>query len=230
MRPYIEREGLHLAERIEPPVLLSRLMTFVFAGALVVAAVLFVTLIKLYPLDKTQIFFLTTQPRSGMEITLTDFTPNASNLETYKQAFVREYIKARNEIISSAAAMRRKWANGPDGLVYIWSDTNVYKSFMNTGMWTAYMNDVMDFEMSCRVEFTGITAPRRENTYAVSFRYFCTDNNGQDLSKDYTIAVKVETQNTIKYTDRLQNPLGIRVVEYNVENGDDPLDFNWILN
>jgi type IV secretory pathway component VirB8 len=211
-----------LAQRIEPPVLLSRLMTFVFAGALVAAVVLVVTLIKLYPLSKTQVFFLTTQPRSGMDIHLTDFAPNDNNLEIYKQAFVKEYIKARNEIIPNAGAMRRKWDNRADGLVYMWSSPNVYNAFMGTGMWVALMHDLPDFEISCRVEFTGIPPPTN-NTYLVSFRYFC---GGQEVVKDYTIKLRIETEDTIKWSDRLQNPLGIRVVEYSVQSGDgDPLDW-----
>ena len=52
-----------MADRIEPPILLSRLMTFVFAAALVVVVVLVVTLAKMFPLNRPQIFFLTTQPR-----------------------------------------------------------------------------------------------------------------------------------------------------------------------
>ncbi len=214
-----------MANRIEPPVLLSRLMTFVVAGAIVVTIALVVALVKLYPLERTQVFFLTTMPRDGMEIRLTDFTPNSANIEIYKQAFIKEYIKARNEIIPNAGAMRRKWANGDDGLVYVWSARDVYEQFMQTGMWIAYMNEMPDFAFMCRVEFTNV-APRTTNTYAVSFRYFCTNNNGQDASKDYTIAVRLETSDTVQWSDRLTNPLGIRVTEYEIETGNgDPLDF-----
>lgn len=178
-------------------------------------------------------FFLTTQPRSDVEIQLTDFDPTAENIEVYKQAFVKEYIKARNEIVSNAVAMQKKWGNDTDGTVRQWSTPAVYADFMKTAMWTAYMNDMPDFEFNCPVEFTRI-APRTQNSYAVSFRYFCTKSGRQDdkkdstivLKKDYTIAIGLELENAIKWTDRLQNPLGIRVSEYRVESGGgDPLDF-----
>ncbi|MDR1338379.1 MAG: hypothetical protein LBJ73_05135 [Rickettsiales bacterium] len=213
---------------------MSRLMTFVFAASLVVVVVLVVTLAKMYPLNRTQVFFLTTQPRAEMEIKLSDFTPEKDNIEVYKQAFIKEYIKARNEIIPSAAAMQRKWTNeGEEGTVYMWSTPEVYQEFMKTRMWMAYMAEPPDFEFRCPVEFTGPIARRARdpktnelNTYAVSFRFFCTNSDGQTTEKDYTIEVKLELENTIKWTERLNNPLGIRVSEYKVEVGrGDPLDF-----
>lgn len=217
-----------MANSIEPPILMSRLMTFVFAASLVVVVALIVTLAKMYPLERTQVFFLTTQPRADLEIVLSDFTPDADNIEIYKQAFIKEYVKARNEIVPSANAMQRKWSASADGTVYQWSTPEVYSRFANTRMWLAYMDEVPDFEFRCPVEFTAL-APRSENTYAISFRYFCTDSSGQVDEKDYTIEVKLEMENTIKWTDRLNNPLGLRVSEYNVEHGDDdPLDFKWI--
>ncbi|MBN1324899.1 MAG: hypothetical protein JW974_01650 [Alphaproteobacteria bacterium] len=214
-----------MSDSIEPPILLSRLMTFVFSAALVVVIVLIVTLVKMYPLNKTQIFFLTTAPRNDLEIRLSQFSPDEENIEIYKQAFIKEYIKARNEIIPNAGVMQRKWSATEDGTVYKWSKPDVYSTFAKTAMWTAYMNEVPDFEFHCPVEFTGI-APRTENTYAVSFRYFCTNSDGQTTKKDYTIVLKLELENVIKWTDRLDNPLGIRVAEYSVESDNgDPLDF-----
>ena len=62
---------------------------------------------------------------------------------------------------------------------------------------------------------------------AVSFRYFCENNNRQTVKKDYTILIKIEIENKLKWSERLQNPLGMKVVEYSIETGgNDPLDFN----
>lgn len=224
-----------MSESIEPPILVSRLMTFVFATSLVVLIVLVITLLKMFPLNKTQVFFLTTQPKSNLEIQISEFTPNSENIEIYKQAFIKEYIKARNEIIPNAGVMQRKWSATADGSVYSWSTPEVYSVFQKTAMWIAYMNDIPDFEFRCPVEFEAIS-PRSENTYAVNFRYFCTDasNSGGHtpekdstivLDKDYTIVLKLEQEKAIKWTNRLNNPLGMRVSEYKIESGNyDPLD------
>lgn len=217
-----------MSDNIEPPVLMSRLMTFVFSAALVVLIVLIVTLVKMFPLDKTQVFFLTTQPKNELEIKITPFTPDADNIEIYKKAFIKEYIKARNEIIPNASIMQKKWSASEDGTVFSWSTPEVYETFKQTSMWIAYMKDVPLFEFRCPVEFYGID-PRTKDSYAVNFKYFCTNSDGQIYKKDYTIVVKLKMEDTIKWTDKMNNPLGIRIEEYRIESGDsDPLDFKWI--
>lgn len=211
--------------QIEPPVLMYRLMTFVFAAALLVVVVLILTLSRIAPISKTQVFFLTAQPRDNVDISLQTYYPNSSNIEIYKENFIKEYIKARNEIIPNASVMQRKWGNFAEGLVYSWSSPEIYAIFSQTQMWTALMNDIPDFEFRCPVEFKTIS-PRSENRYAVSFGYFCTNNNGQTTKKDYTIVIELKLGGTIKWSERLTNPLGVRVVEYNVEQGEtDPLNF-----
>lgn len=201
-------------------------MTFVFASALVVLVVMIITLTKMFPLNRTQVFFLTSTPRENTQITISNFTPSEENIETYKQAFIKEYIKARNEIVPNASVMQQKWSTTKDGNVFAWSTPQVYNEFTKTAMWTAYMNEVPDFEFICPVEFTGI-GPMSKDTYAVKFKYFCTNNNGQTTKKDYTIRIRLELENTIKWNDRLTNPLGLRVAEYQTESGNgDPLDFN----
>lgn len=221
-----------MQDRIEPPILLSRVMTFVFAGALVVLVVLIITLYKMFPLNRPQVFFLMTSPRSDLEITLTELPPTDENFEIYKRSFIREYVKARNEIVPNAKVMRRKWGNDNNGVIRAWSTPDVYNAFMNTNMWTALMNDVPDFEFTCPVEFQpGAVAPRTDDTYAVSFSYFCANSDGQIDKKDYTIVIRLELDNNadIKWSDRLSNPLGIRVAEYTIESGNgDPLDTGYL--
>ncbi|MDR1360845.1 MAG: type IV secretion system protein [Rickettsiales bacterium] len=219
-----------MANSVEPPILLSRLMAFVFAALAVVVVVLIITVAKMFPLDKTQVFFLETEPRENMEIRLSSFSPDNQNLETYKQAFIKEYIKARNEVIPSPSQMQRKWSATNEGSVYSWSAPDVYKQFANTAMYIALMNDIPDFEFRCPVEFHGGLAPRGPDKYAVRFSYFCTDNNsGQECKKDYTIAIKLELEDKVKWSERLRNPLGIRVVEYKLESGDgDPLETGFL--
>ncbi len=219
--------------QLEPPVLMSRLMTFVFAAALLVVVVLILTLSRLTPLSKTQVFFLTTNPRDNVEISIKTYYPSSSNIELYKENFIKEYIKARNEIIPNATAMQRKWGAYSDGMVYSWSSPEVYSKFSQTGMWVALMNDIPSFEFRCPVEFTKPIEPRSVSNdksgisrYAVSFSYFCTNNDGQAFTKNYTIVLGLKFADTIKRSDRLTNPLGVQIVEYTIEQGgSDPLDF-----
>lgn len=223
-----------MQDRIEPPVLLSRLMTIVFATMLVVLGVLVITLYNMYPLDRPQVFFLMSAPKNDLEVILREMAPINENMDNYKRSFIREYIKARNEIVPNAHEMRAKWTNDENGVVYTWSTPDVYNAFTQTNMWNAWMSGVPDFEFSCSVEFDNgaiAIAPRTDNTYAVTFRYFCSDSDRQMDKKEYTIQLKLDMADsaTIKWDERFNNPLGIRVSEYTVESGNgDPLDTGYL--
>lgn len=217
-----------MQDRIEPPILMSRLLTFIFATALVVLGALGLTLYKMFPLNRPQVFFLATQNRDNLEISLIGLPPNDENLLNYKKAFIREYIKARNEIVPNTKVMHKKWANADGGIVRVWSDDATFSDFVQTAMWNAQMTDIPDFEFSCSVEFpANAVAPYADDTYVVSFRYFCSDSNRQTDKKDYKIKIGLQTNEgtQMKWSERLDNPLGIRVVQYEVESGNgDPLD------
>ena len=212
-----------MQSRIEPPILLSRLMTLVLATALVVLGVMGLTLYKMFPLNRPQVFFLMTRPSHTLDVTLREIPPTDENLDRYKRAFIKEYIKARNEISANINVMRKKWTNTPDAAVRSWSTDDVFNEFSQTRMWTALMNEIPGFELKCPVEFeTGAITPRGTDMYAVKFRQFCENSDGQVAAKDYTIVLRLQSdeETKAKWTDRLNNPLGIRVSQYTVESVD----------
>lgn len=226
-----------MQNRVKPPILLSRLLGLVLCATLVVAIAMLTVLDGMFPLNKAQVFFLTTRPRDTIEVKLTDLPPTDENLVKYKRAFIREYIKARNEIVPDADKMRAKWNNNAGALVRNWSSDAVFEDFSNTRMWNAIMYDGVGFDWSCPVGFErgAIVARSSDDVYAVKFRYFCANNDGQIAPKDYTIVLKLDTDDTsvTKWADRINNPLGIRVTEYKVESVDgdksvttDPLEFD----
>ncbi|MBO7656295.1 MAG: hypothetical protein J6S80_01035 [Alphaproteobacteria bacterium] len=214
-----------MQNRIEPPVLLSRLLLFVFAGCVVVLFVMFMSLQNMFPLTRPEVFFITTKPEGASIIQIDELPPNDKNLEAYKQAFVMEYIRVRNEI-ENVSVMRQKWGSA-GGLVAAWSTPDVYKAFQKTGLYNAIIQDYPDFEFTCNVNFIGRPLQLQNNLYTVRFEYFCKDNNGQTNKKDYTIQVglTVTSDAQIKWNERLNNPLGVKVSRYAVQ-GDtgDPLD------
>lgn len=216
-----------MQNRVEPPVLISRLMTFVLAMAVVVFVTLAYTLYKMFPLNRPQVFFLTTTVRADQDIHLVETQPDSANLDAYKKAFVREYIRHRNEVYTNANVMHSKWKT--DGAVHTMSTAPVYSDFTNTAMFTAIMSEMPDFDFSCPVVFHKGTPiyMASEDMYRVNFRYFCADSTGRTWPKDYTIGIRLETEgeSKIRWTDRIANPLGLRVAEYKIIEGDgDPLD------
>ena len=74
-----------MAKVIEPPVLISRILTFVFATSVVVLITMAVALIKMMPLERPEVFFLsnrTTSVNAVIEPLVPDST-NEKALEIY---------------------------------------------------------------------------------------------------------------------------------------------------
>ena len=219
-----------MQNRIEPPILLSRLLTLVFAAALVVLAVMAVTLYRMFPLDRPEVFFLRTENPTNTEITLTQVLPDAGDLDDYRREFIAEYVKMRNEIEPNIHTMKTKWDK-----VRTMSSADIDAGFANTAMYQEYLINTANktgdgFNFSCSVEFPrGSVRPYKNDdaTYTVDFKWFCTNSYGQTDRKDYRIKIKLVTDDTqnMKWVDHMENPLGLRVSEYSVESGDDdPLD------
>lgn len=225
-----------MKNHVEPPVLLSKVLTFVLATALVVLAVLGFTIYKMFPLNRPQIFFLTTTITDNQDVKLVEMQPSSENLDRYKKAFVQEYIRHRNEVILDASEMHNKW-NGANGIVRTMSTDDVYSNFVQTTLFNDIMSDnISVIPVQCTVVFQGApmflqTTDRHNDTYQVKFRYFCADNAGLGTQKDYTIRIKLMSQDgaQIKWADRIENPLGLKVTEYTVLSGnDDPLNTGFL--
>ena len=216
-----------MQNRIEPPVLLSRLLLFMFAGTVVVLFVLAMTIEKMFPLDRPEIFFMTQRPEQNALIQIAEMPPSDVNTDVYMRAFVTEYLRMRNDVTSNTAYMRQKW--GADGVVAMWSSPAVYKDFKKTDMYNAIMNGVPDFAFECPmvIQAPGSFRKFKENEYTVSVRYHCQYNGGQTDEKNYTIRIglTVDANPTVSWQERIDNPLGIKVSQYAIESGNgDPLD------
>ena len=219
-----------MQKRIEPPILLSRLLTLVFAATLVVLMVLAITLYKMFPLDRPEVFFLRTSNPTDTEITLTQVIPDSVNLDQYKRAFIAEYVKTRNEIEPNIRTMANNWER-----IKTMSSPDIFAGFANTAMYQEFLLQTANgndnrFNFSCSVEFSPGSINKYTSdgaTYTVDFKWFCTNSYGQTDRKDYRIKIKLVTDDTqnMKWADHMENPLGLRVTEYSVESGnDDPLD------
>ncbi len=233
-----------MQDRIEPPVLVSRLMTFVMATSLVVLVVLVVTLDKMFPLNRPQVFFLTSQMMDDQELTLTEM--DNIDLEAYKKQFIKEYVRARNEIVPDLAIMRAKWANSSSGIVRTWSSDEVFGKFAETPMPNIVNQNLNEvFDITCSVEFPFEYAVVQDansgddDTYVVYFDYKCSYGPLGDQESTQTYAIRVQLQsdadNSVKWADRMENPLGVRVIGYDVIDAQgkilntDPLDWTGVI-
>lgn len=221
-----------MAERIKPPVLMSRLMIFVFAAMLVVLVVLFITLYKMFPLNRPQVFLLETHAQNNAEIAVQSLSPDNENFNDYQRAFVREYIRARNEIVPAINEMVSRWGNDTNGIVNTWSAPAVYQDFIKEPVVVAMLNETQTEIPTCNVNFTDFR-PLDIGVFSATVQYVCVDtyNNGQRREKNYTIKLELENTNSVKrkWVDRINNPLGLRVSSYTVtSNNGTPLDASWL--
>ena len=183
----------------------------------------------MFPLDRPEVFFLRSVNTNSVEVTLTQIMPDGDDLERYKRAFIAEYVKNRNEITPSVRIMDKNWG-GQNGTIKAMSTEDVFADFYNTAMYQEFLLNNGTFDFSCSVEFSPGSVNKYTSdgaTYTVDFKWFCTNSYGQTDRKDYRIKITLATDDatTMRWTDHMENPLGLRVVEYSVESGDgDPLD------
>ena len=221
-----------MQNRIEPPVLLSRLLMFVFAGTVVVLFVLVMTLGNMFPLNRPEVFFVTAKPVDFTVVQISELPPDSANFDVYKIAFIMEYIRERNDVEDNTALMRQKWGN-VTGIVKAWSTPEVYNEFIKADMVRAIMADYPDSGFTCSVDFLGQPIPLsvQKTEYTVRFRYSCGDKNGQTNGQDYkiTIGLRENDNGVVPWSETLNNPLGLVVDKYVVQgNTGDPLDTGFL--
>lgn len=222
---------------VEPPVLISKVLTFVLAVSIVVLATLVFTLVKMAPLNRPEIFFLFTPSGHFTNMVIIPMVPDETNermLDTYKKGFIREYIISRNTLYAGTniGITRDNWAK----TVEPWSSKQVWDDFVKTKLYKQYQFSNKSQSVSCSVNFsntnnTPAVLDLRNDTYDVNFVWICKDENSgrQTQPKNYKIRVRIQSvldKQVVKDLEKLRdNPLGIQVVEYSVQNDKgDPLD------
>lgn len=228
-----------MSKNIEPPVLISRVLALVLSASIVVLGALVFTLIKMAPLNRPEVFFLRTPTRSS-NLVIFPLTPDQSNsraFELYIYGFIREYIIARNTLLSgtNVAITRDNWSN----IVKPWSSEKVFSEFQKTSLYKRYTFNDMLPPTSCSVNFESVNNERpiaymNNGRYEVNFIWICKNENsgGQPQQKNYKIQLRIQSaldgkvSSTLNDLEKLrQNPLGIQVVEYQVTNNrKDPLN------
>jgi len=213
-----------VAKVIEPPVLVSRTLTFVLAASVIVLSVLVFTLTKMAPLTRPEVFFLQNQSRN-VNYVLQQTNPKSADFQKeYIEGFIRTYILARNTLEMPTSATWNKWNN----IVKPWSSPAVYKKFKATDTYQDMAANQL-YDISCTVSFENIVGSG--TLYSVSFSRECENKNsgGQTKPKSYTIDIGIQTyldnKSDIVYTleELRNNPLGIQITEYSVTKGKDPL-------
>ena len=221
-----------MAKVIEPPVLLSRTLTFVLAASIVVLTVLVFTLYKMAPLTRPEVFFLRQQSRVVNYVLDQENPKNVDNYAGYIEGFIRTYIIARNTLERPTSLTQNNWKS----IVLPWSSPKIYSKFQKTETYQMAISNRLR-NMVCWVDIKSVTPldNRLLSKWHISFVRHCKNSGGQQEQKSYMINIAIQSyldnksDNVLKSLKELrENPLGIRVIEYDVmgENnkiGIDPL-------
>ena len=226
-----------MSKIVEPPVLISKVLTFVLAVSIVVLATLGFTLFKMAPLERPEVFFLFTPRSNFTNMIIEPMAPDATNqktLERYMKGFIREYVIARNTLNAGTDVVitRNNWSK----LVAPWSSEQTWEEFIKTKLYKQYQFDEKLPTVSCSVNFPNSTnSPAvvilKDDMYEVNFVWICKDENigGQTTQKNYKIMIRIRSdlnKQVRKDLNKLRNnPLGIRVISYEVQDDKgDPLN------
>ena len=219
-----------MAKTVEPPILMSRILTFVLAASIVVLCTLVFTLLKMLPLERPEVFFLLTRTRAT-NVIIEPLTPDDGNkitTENYIRGFVREYVVARNTLNANTFITKNNW----NKIVKPWSSKEVFAAFMKTTWYKDYALNNKTPDVSCDVEFPTV---KRDNAivsmgndkYLVNFMLVCKNSGGQTIQKNYKIQYEIQIKiqsdldkkvsGVFENLEKLSvNPLGIQVSEYTV--------------
>ncbi len=230
-----------MAKVIEPPVLLSRVLTFVFATSVVVLVTMIVALVKMLPLERPEVFFLWTNNSSvnPVNTVIEPLVPDSANeqaLDIYEKGFVREYVINRNTLLSNPALTIKNWTN----VIKPWSSNRVYSALMRTESYKEYTSGDIPSNFYCSVNFSDKNKEQpvvktsrntKYSEYTVAFAWVCKNSGGQITTKNYKIRIRIQSILDDKVSKPLENlnklrdnPLGIVVTDYTVLNDNDPLD------
>lgn len=227
--------GVIVAKIVEPPILMSRILAFVLAASVVVLAVLVITLIKMIPLERPEVFFLLTPTTHSVNTVIEPLDPDTINnkeaIYAYQQGFIREYVIARNTLYDNAVLTRNNWIE----IVKPWSSKKVFSAFTNTKLYRDYTFTNRPPQLSCSVNFSDKNAiimtkstSATDNEYTVNFAWICENSGGQTTQKNYKIRIKIQSDldKTVSDLKKLTvNPLGIQVTEYEIQDHkEDPLN------
>jgi type IV secretory pathway component VirB8 len=224
---------------MEPPILMSRILTFMLATSVVVLVTLVVALVKMMPLERPEVFFLLNHTLS-VNTVIEPLVPNPNNeeaLSNYEEGFIREYVIARNTLLQNTALTRKNWTS----VIKPWSSNRVFAALTQTSIYQEYTNGDMIPVLSCSVNFSDTSKEQavvktdhtdKYEEYVVTFAWICKNSGGQTPPKNYKIRLRIQSvldnkvSNTLENLEKLRdNPLGTRVVEYTVLSGNgDPLD------
>ena len=177
--------------------------------------ILFITIMQMIPLFRIEPFLLTFQNKTEQVYRIQRVRTSKTTHDAISEIFVRQYILLRNTIENNIPEMEARW--GADGLLREMSSDAVYSKFQKDDAPKA-LQLIKDEGLTRKITI--------RNANKIADDYWQVEFVMEDMkpaspapNKRFVRAsLRISYRNkSVRYGDRLRNPVGFTVVQYNVE-------------
>lgn len=176
--------------------------------------VLIMAIFQVLPLYRVEPFLLTFQNRSEQVYNIQPIREGMRNQKAITEVFVRQYVLMRSSFSRDIPEMEARWM--PGGPIQEMSTPNIYQDFLNNTAKKA-LNIIKTRGLSREVKILSVN----ELTNGIWQVEYETRDMYPDSAKPevnyWTASLNVGyRKKTVKYGDRLKNPVGFTVNKYSL--------------
>ncbi len=190
----------------------ARAFAIITALSICCNIVLVMAIFQIIPLYRVAPFLLTFQSQSERVYNITPITGELRNYKAITEVFVRDYVLQRSSFDHSLDVMKSRW--NPGGTIQEVSSPQIYQEFWDNIAKKA-LTLIKDKGMERKIRILSINE-LSNNIWQVE--YEASDTYADSLNPDISYWTATLTINyrrkTVKYGERLKNPLGFTVVKY----------------
>lgn len=194
----------------------ARAFSIIAAMSICCNIVLFLAITQVLPLYRIEPFLMTFQTKGEQ---VYNIVPVSSDLEDHKaisEVFVRQYVLLRSSFSRDILEMEARWM--PGGPVQEMSSPTVYAEFLDKTAKNA-LNIIRTKNQTREVRLLSVNELGK-GLWQVEYeaRDMLPNSNQPDL-KYFTASLKIAyRRKTVKYGERLKNPVGFTVTRYALQN------------
>lgn len=190
----------------------ARAFAVVTALSLCCNVVLILAIFQVLPLYRVEPFLLTFQNRSEQVYNIQPITTELRNRKAITEVFVREYVLLRSTFSSDVAEVEARWM--PGGPIQEMSDNKVYQDFVDSVAKKA-IDIIRNQGMERSVKILSVNE-LADGVWQVEYetKDMYPDSVQPEISY-WTASLNVGyRRKSVKYGERLKNPVGFTVVKY----------------
>lgn len=193
----------------------ARAFAVIVAISICCNLVLMLAIMQLVPLNRVEPFLLTFENKEEQVYEITPL-PNMIDQKAITEVFVREYVLLRSAFVNDVKEMEARWTDG--GQLQEMSSPSVYQAFLEKTAKRA-LNEIKTKGLIRVVRIMTINELGR-GLWQVEYetRDMYADSTAPQISY-WTATLRVRyRKKTVKYGERLNNPIGFTVDSYSLSH------------